>query len=263
MLAATPDNHMVIQLDQASVFYRLHRNRPKSLKEYALRRIRARLEVDYVKALDGISLEIQTGEVFGIVGRNGAGKSTLLKVISGIVRPTSGRVRVWPKPASLLAIGAGFHEELTGRENVYLYSAILGRSRSLTDSLLDGIVDFAELSDFIDSPLRVYSSGMVARLGFATAMAERPELLLVDEVLGVGDEQFQQKCQAKFLEFREGGTTTVIVSHSLRIVELMCSRVAWLMNGRLESLGAASSIVADYKAFQERGTHYSGIRSDA
>lgn len=253
-------DQLAIQLDEVAVYYRLHRNRPTSLKEYAIRWLKRDLEPTYVRALDGVSLEIHAGEVFGVIGRNGAGKSTLLKVISGIVWPTRGRVRVWGRVVSLLGVGAGFHEELTGRENVYLYSAILGRSGSQTEALFPSIVEFAELEDFIDSPLRVYSNGMKARLGFAVAMAERPDILLVDEVLAVGDEQFQLKCQRRFREFREQGTTIVIVSHSMRTIEEMCSRVLWLVDGRVGGIGPAEEVVQMYRDFQQRSGPQATIR---
>jgi ABC-type polysaccharide/polyol phosphate transport system ATPase subunit len=242
------DSSPAIRVDDVSVYYKLAYNRPTSLKEYTIRRVAGDLSSGVVKALEGVSFEIHSGDVFGIIGRNGAGKSTLLKTISGILTPTRGRVRVWGNIASLLGIGAGFHPELTGRENIYLYSAILGRSQRLTESLVDGVIKFAELADFIDSPLRVYSSGMAARLGFAVAMADRPKILLIDEVLGVGDEQFRKKCQSRFTDFRESGTTIVIVTHSMDVITSMCNGAIWLDNGRVASIGDGEQVVADYRS---------------
>ena len=225
-------------------------DRPTSLKEYAIRRIRRDIQSEYVSALAGVSMEIQAGEVFGVIGRNGAGKSTLLKVISKIVMPTRGRVRVWGQVVSLLGIGAGFHEELTGRENIYLYSAILGRTSSSTSALVD----------FIHSPIRVYSTGMKARLGFAVAMADRPSILLVDEVLAVGDEQFQKKCQQRFNDFQSQGTTIVIVSHSMRAIETMCGRAVCLTDGRVGGLGKAEEVVRAYHDYLSRTASSQSIR---
>lgn len=245
-------NSLAVKLEDISVYYRHEQNRPTSLKEFVIRRIKGDLDGAVIKALESVSLEVGVGEVFGIIGRNGAGKSTLLKVISRIIRPTRGRLRVWGRSASLLGVGAGFHPELTGRENVFLYSAILGRKQSETEKRFNAIVEFAELSDFIDTPIRVYSSGMIARLGFATAMADKPEILLVDEVLGVGDQQFRVKCEARFNDFRRVGTTIIIVSHNMRVIETMSDRALWLHNGCIEALGSAKEVVMAYRKFQTK-----------
>jgi ABC-type polysaccharide/polyol phosphate transport system ATPase subunit len=247
----TKDQHarLAIHLDEVAVYYQLQPDRPMSLKERLIHSPKGEGKMRHIKALDGVSLQIQAGEIFGIVGRNGAGKSTLLKLISGIIWPSQGRVRVWGKIAPLLAVGAGFNYELTGRENVYLYAAVLGRKLSDTARRFDEIVEFAELDRFIDSPLRVYSTGMVARLGFSVAMAEKPDILLVDEVLGVGDEQFRIKCQAKFNDFRQAGTTIVIVTHQMNLVETLCPKAIWLVNGRVESQGSGAEVVGAYRKF--------------
>ena len=251
---------LAVRIEDVAVDYRLETDRPSSLKEYVIKRIRRDIQSEYVSALAGVSMEIRAGEAFGVIGRNGAGKSTLLKVISKIVMPTRGRVRVWGPVVSLLGIGAGFHEELTGRENIYLYSAILGRTSSSTTALVDDIIDFAELSDFIHSPIRVYSTGMKARLGFAVAMADRPSILLVDEVLAVGDEQFQKKCQQRFADFQSQGTTIVIVSHSMRAIETMCGRAVWLTDGRVGGLGKAEETVHAYHDYLSRTASSQSIR---
>jgi ABC-type polysaccharide/polyol phosphate transport system ATPase subunit len=253
-------NTLVVKLEDISVHYRHERNRPTSLKEFAIRRLKGDLGREVIRALEGVSLEVRVGEVFGIIGRNGAGKSTLLKVISRIIRPSRGRVRVWGKTASLLGVGAGFHPELTGRENVFLYSSILGRNHSETEHRFDEIVKFAELSDFIDSPLRVYSSGMITRLGFAVAMSERPDILLIDEVFRVGDEKFRDKCRLRFEQFQAAGTTIIIVTHGMSVIENLCDRGIWLNEGEIQVIGEAKEIVSAYRHFLESKPISSRIR---
>jgi lipopolysaccharide transport system ATP-binding protein len=243
-----PDQ-IAVRLEEVVVRYPFEKNRATSLKEYFIRKFKRDIRTSYLTALDGITADIRTGETFGIIGRNGAGKSTLLKVISRIINPASGRLRVWGKVASLLGVGAGFHPELSGRENIFLYSALLGRSQSYTEDHFDEIVSFAELEKFIGSPIRTYSSGMVARLGFAVAMVNRPDILLVDEVLGVGDELFQAKCKKKFQSFQEKGTTLIIISHGLGQIEQICQRAMWLHQGDVMSLGEVSGVLADYRSF--------------
>lgn len=241
---------MAVALENVSVHYRFVTDRPTSMKEFAVRLLRQEIEPQSVRALDDVSLDVKRGEVLGVIGRNGAGKSTLLKLIAGIIRPTAGRVRVWGRVTSLLGVGAGFSHELTGRENVYLYSALLGRSQDRTQALFEQIVDFAELGNFIDAPVRTYSSGMVARLGFAVAMAETPEILLVDEVLAVGDTAFQEKCGVRFREIQNAGATIVIVSHSMKTIRKQCERALWLSDGKAMSLESASQAVKSYHSFQ-------------
>ncbi len=255
-----PDG-IAVKLDDVMVEYRLRHNRPTSLKEYFVRWIQRDLHLDSLLALEDISLEIKSGEVFAIIGRNGAGKSTLLKVIAGILRPTDGRVRTFGQTVSLLGVGAGFHHELTGHENIYLYSAVLGRTKAWTDEIFDRVVEFAELSDFINAPLRTYSTGMIARLGFAVAMAEKPDILLVDEVLGVGDEQFQEKCRARFEEFKQSGTTVIIATHSLSSVRSMSQRAVWLSNGHVSMLGEATHVAQSYHDFLKQEDHRDTIRN--
>jgi ABC-type polysaccharide/polyol phosphate transport system ATPase subunit len=218
-----------------------------TLKERVIR-VFNRQQVGYreFKALDEVSLEIRGGECLGIIGRNGAGKSTLLKVISRILRPTSGRVWVRGSIAPLIELGAGFHAELTGRENVFLNGAMLGFSQTEMESKFDGIVDFAELSDFIDAPLRTYSSGMKMRLGFAIATDIEPDILIIDEILSVGDEAFQEKCLTRMEAFRQRGTTIIYVSHSMSSVEDLCDRVVWLKQGRIAREGRTDEIIEAY-----------------
>jgi ABC-type polysaccharide/polyol phosphate transport system ATPase subunit len=196
--------------------------------------------------LTDVSFEVFRGEVFGVVGRNGAGKSTMLKVMARVLHPTRGRVVMCGRVAPLLELGAGFHPELTGRENVYLNSSLLGYTRKQVDSLFSSILDFAEIGDFIEAPLRTYSTGMVARLGFSVATCMRPDILLVDEVLSVGDSRFQEKCLARMNSFQELGTSIVIVSHNMETVKNFCSRALWLNHGQAEVIGPVSEVIKGY-----------------
>jgi lipopolysaccharide transport system ATP-binding protein len=236
----------VIRLDGVSVRYRVPHERYATLKEHAIRTLQRRMRYDDFWALRDVNLQIRRGEVVGIIGRNGAGKSTLLKVISRVLRPTTGRVQLRGRIAPLLEFGAGFHPELTGRENVFLNGAILGFSRAQMEAKFQDVVDFAELSDFIDAPLRTYSSGMVARLGFAVATDVDPDVLIVDEVLSVGDAAFQKKSAERIQAFRAAGATILFVSHSLDAVKTMCTRAIWLEHGRLVAEGTAESVVRQY-----------------
>lgn len=244
----------VIRLENVSVCYRVPNQRVTSFKGYMIQRLTGRIRYQAVWALQDVTLKIDRGEIVGLIGPNGAGKSTLLKVIARVIRPTRGRVWVRGRVAPLIGLGAGFHPELTGRENVYLNAAILGHSRSETDERFQDIVDFAELWDFIDAPVRTYSTGMVARLGFAVATAWKPDILIVDEVLAVGDEAFQQKCRARMTEFQNRGTAILMVSHSMPTVEALCHRAVWLDHGRIQAIGPAREVAALYR--QEMGRRW-------
>ena len=242
-----PKGEPAIQLENVSVLYRLPRERIPSFKEFAIRWLRRQVRYSEFWALKNVGLEVKQGEVFGLIGPNGAGKSTLLKVVARVLRPTSGRVRVRGRVAPLLELGAGFDSELTGRENVFLNGAILGFSRRDIADRFDSIVEFAGVRDFIDMPLRTYSSGMAVRLGFAVATDVRPEVLIVDEVLAVGDAEFQKKSAARIEAFRESGTTILIVSHSMGGVLSLCTRVGWIEHGLVRSIGPAREVVAEYQ----------------
>ena len=194
----------------------------------------------------GLSLAVAKGDRICLVGRNGSGKSTMLKVMARVLVPSRGRVITRGKVAPLLELGAGFHPELTGRENIFLNSTLLGRSQKETEELLPAIIDFAEIGDFIDAPLRTYSTGMVARLGFSVATSVRPDILLVDEVLSVGDSRFQEKCLARMNGFRDQGTTIVIVSHSMGTVQAFCNRALWLDRGCVKAYGKVDEVVYQY-----------------
>jgi len=237
-----------IRLASVSVRYRVPRERMASLKEYTIRWIQRRVQYVDFWALEEIDLAVERGEIFGVVGPNGAGKSTLLKTVAGVLHPTAGRVVVRGRVAPLLELGAGFHPELTGRENVYLYGTLLGSTRRELDGLFESIVDFAELWDFIDAPLRTYSTGMTARLGFAVATSRFAEVLLVDEVLAVGDTRFQEKCRRRMDSFRRLGATILFVSHDLPTIAAMCERAVWLSGGRVQATGDARDVVGRYAA---------------
>ncbi len=245
ILQATPEP--IIQLENVSVSYRLPSERIGTFKEYAIRKLQRKIKIDKFWALTDITLQVNKGEVFGLIGNNGAGKSSMLKVISKVLKPTKGRVVVYGKIAPLLELGAGFHPELSGRENVFLNGALLGYSRSEMESVFDEIVEFSELEQFINSPVRTYSSGMFARLGFAVATAHIPEILILDEILSVGDEAFQRKCNLRMKSFQQSGTTVLMVSHALNMLEGMCDRVAWIDHGKTQKVGEPQEVIAAYR----------------
>ncbi len=238
----------IIELDGVSVCYRLPKEQIISFKEYAIRWLGRRITYHELWALRDFSLSVQPGEVVGVIGPNGAGKSTLLKVIARVLKPTLGRVNVRGRIGPLLELSAGFDPELTGRENVYLCGALLGLSKRDVEHRFDQIVGFAELEDFIDAPLRTYSSGMMARLGFAVVTHVDADILLVDETLTVGDLEFHRKCLARIQRYREEGVAILIVSHDLKTIREMCTRVVWLARGHRQAEGAPDEVVDDYMA---------------
>jgi len=237
----------VIQIENVSVNYRLPTERIGSFKEYAIRKLQRRVKIEDFLALVDVSMTVNKGDVFGIIGNNGAGKSTILKVISRVLKPSKGRVVVKGRIAPLLELGAGFHPELSGRENVFLNGALLGYSREDMEKVFDEIVAFSELEQFINSPIRTYSSGMYARLGFAVATAHVPDILILDEILSVGDEAFQKKSRERLQSFQEKGSTVLMVSHGLDSMISMCNRVAWLDQGKLQMVGEPGEVVAAYR----------------
>ncbi len=240
----------VIRLEQVSVCYRLPGERIHSFKEYAIRLLQGRIQYKDFRALKDVSLQVRKGEIFGIIGNNGAGKSTLLKVISRVLIPTQGRVWIKGKVSPMLELGAGFHPELTGRENVFLNGTILGHPHREIEEHMEEIIEFSELGDFIESPLRTYSSGMYARLGFAAATTWVPEILILDEVLSVGDESFRRKCEMRMKSFRNGITTSILVSHSMDTILSLCERAAWLDHGTVRAIGQSSEVIAEYRRAQ-------------
>lgn len=239
-----------VLFENIGVCYRAPSETIRSIKEYAIRWVQGRIQHKEFWALRDINLSIRRGETVGFIGHNGAGKSTLVKLIARVLRPTTGRVVVRGNVAPLLEFGAGFHPDLTGRENVYLNGAILGFNRREMDEKYQRIVDFAELDQFMEAPLRTYSSGMVARLGFAVATDVNPDILIVDEVLSVGDESFQRKSAARMQHFRDLGSTVLLVSHAMSLIEVMCHRVVWLDHGHLMAFGDPKDVIAAYHESQ-------------
>lgn len=236
----------VIVLDNVSVRYRAREEAIGTFKEYAIQVLKRNVRFREFSALNDINLDVQQGEILGIIGRNGAGKSTLLKVISRVLIPTEGRVRIRGRVSPLLELGAGFHPELTGRENIFLNGTLLGHTRREVESRLPEIIEFAELGAFIDSPLRTYSSGMVARLGFSVSTTWKPDILILDEILSVGDEAFRHKCQLRLEKYRDEGTTTLLVTHDSGTVQSLCSRAVWLDHGQIKAMGHSREVVELY-----------------
>ena len=237
---------IAVRADHLSKRFWLHRERRTGLKERVVRG-RAPSGQEFW-ALRDASFSIERGTTFGLVGQNGSGKSTTLKVLAGIYRPTSGSLSLDGRVSALLELGAGFHGELTGRENIRLNGAILGLSRRQIDAAMDKIIGFAEIGDFIDSPVKIYSSGMFVRLGFAIAVSLDPEILMVDEVIAVGDEEFQRKCFDHLFELRKRGTTIVLVTHSLGLIRDMCDQAIWLDHGVVREIGGAREVADSYLA---------------
>lgn len=238
-----------IVVDDVSVVFNMASEQLNSLKEYFISLMRRELFFKEFRALDHISFSVRKGEAFGLVGTNGSGKSTMLKVIAGVLEATEGKVSVVGSIAPLIELGAGFDMDLTARENIYLNGALLGYTKTFIDEHLDEIIDFAELREFMDMPLKNYSSGMVARIAFAIATITEPDILIVDETLSVGDFLFQQKCERRIQELVESNNVTVLlVSHSIDLVERICDRVCWIEKGELRMVGPTQEVCDAYKA---------------
>ena len=238
----------MIKANHISVSYRMSHDKIQSIKEYLVALIKRKLSYEEFHALNDVSFEIKKGEVVGIVGNNGAGKSTLLKVISGILRPTKGEVELGGNVVPMLELGSGFDYDLTGRENIFLNGAILGYSESFLKSKYDEIVAFSELGDFINIPVRNYSSGMVMRLAFSIASMVSPDILIVDEILAVGDAAFQEKSYARMTELMSHGTTVLLVSHNIDQIRKLCDRVVWLDHGNVVQIGDTATVCDAYAA---------------
>ena len=241
-----PPDDTAIFLRDVSVRYLIPNEKISTLKEYLIRLIQGKVRYNTFLALNGVNLEVKRGEIFGLLGRNGAGKSTLLKVISRVLMPTLGRVWIKGMVSPLLELGAGFHYELNGMENIYLNATLLGHSRKEIDQKIPEILDFAGVGEFIEAPLRTYSSGMVARLGFSVATAWLPDILILDEVLSVGDAAFAAKCEQRMRDFRASGATVLLVSHSVDTVRALCQRALLLEHGAVLEIGAASEVCDKY-----------------
>ncbi|HPW55519.1 MAG: ABC transporter ATP-binding protein [Thermoanaerobaculaceae bacterium] len=235
-----------IAMHDVSVRFRVPTRRIPTLKEWAIRRLTSRFQYEDFRGLDGVSLELGIGRSLGIIGANGAGKSTLLRVIAGILAPTSGAVAVRGRVAPIIELGTGFDQELSGRENVFFNGALLGRSRTEMRKRFAGIVAFAELEDFIDAPLRTYSTGMAARLAFSVATTVDADVLLLDEILSVGDGAFVARCKERIASFRRAGVTILFVSHNMNAVRWLCDEAIWLRDGRIAAHGPAKDVTAEY-----------------
>ena len=221
-----------------------------NVKEYIIRKLKRKLSFDKFTALDNVSIDIERGEVVGIIGLNGSGKSTLLKIMSGILKPSEGEVITNGTISPLIELGAGFDPELTTRENIFLNGSVLGFERSFIREKYDEILDFAELREYENVAIKNFSSGMVARLGFSIATLVKPDILIVDEILAVGDFLFQQKCEKRISEMMSGGTTVLIVSHSIEQIERLCSRILWLDKGKTRMIGDTATVCEQYKSMQ-------------
>ena len=243
---------MMIKADNISVCYKMPHDRIQSIKEYVVALMKKKLKYEQFRALNGVSFEISKGEVIGIVGSNGAGKSTLLKVISGILRPTEGSVSLEGNVVPMLELGSGFDFDLSGRENIFLNGAILGYSESFLKEKYNDIVEFSELGEFINIPVRNYSSGMIMRLAFSIASQVVPDILIVDEILAVGDAAFQEKSYARMVELMGHGTTVLLVSHNIEQIRRLCDRVIWLDHGQVRAIGETQEICDAYMQTQIR-----------
>lgn len=237
----------IVSVKNISLKFKMEQNRANSLKEFCVRWLKRDLKSEDFWALTDVSFDVEKGDVIGIIGHNGAGKSTLLKVISGIMKPTKGTIEAHGNIVPMLELGSGFDMELSGRENIYLNGAILGYSEEFLNEKYDEIVTFSELGNFIEAPLRTYSSGMLARLAFSVACIVEPEILIVDEILSVGDADFQEKSRARMMELMTGGTTVFFVSHSLEQIREMCNKVVWLEHGKIQAIGKTEEICNMYE----------------
>lgn len=242
-----------IEISHVTMQFHMAKEKLNTLKEYFLKLAHGGIEYEKFTALDDVSFSVEKGDVFGIVGLNGSGKSTLLKLISGILKPTSGTVKTYGSIAPLIELGAGFDMELTARENIYLNGSVLGYSKKFLNEHFDEIVDFSEMRDFLDVPMKNYSSGMVARVGFAIATTVRPQVLIIDEILGVGDFKFQEKCECRIVEMMSGGTTVLIVSHSIGQIQRLCKHAMWLERGRVKLIGDVEDACTSYQGVKKRG----------
>lgn len=237
----------IIEVNDVTMEFNMSKEKVDSLKEYVIKMAKKQLHFEQFLALKNITFNIQKGDVFGIVGLNGCGKSTLLKVISGILKPSKGTAKSYGTISPMIELGAGFDMDLTARENIFLNGSVLGFSKKTMQDHFDEIIDFSELHNFVDVAVKNYSSGMVARLAFSIATIVKSDILIVDEILSVGDFLFQQKCEKRIRSLMEGGTTVIIVSHSLEQIERLCKHVLWLEHGQMKMLGDTKTVCDAYK----------------
>jgi ABC-2 type transport system ATP-binding protein/lipopolysaccharide transport system ATP-binding protein len=241
------ERHKMVEVRDVSMRFRLTDDKIMSLKEFVTRKLSGKLKVNEFWALKHVSFDVYKGEVLGIIGHNGAGKSTVLKAISGILKPTNGSIITRGNIVPMLELGSGFDFDLTGKENIFLNGAILGYNEEFLKSKYNEIEEFSELGQFIDVPIRNYSSGMLARLAFSIATVVNPEILIVDEILSVGDVAFQEKSRKRMMELMGGGTTVLFVSHSLQQIREMCDRTVWLEHGEVQAIGTTVEICDQYE----------------
>lgn len=237
----------IIDVEHVSMKFNLMEEKVDTLKEFAVKLVKGKLFYNEFIALDDVSFSIDKGDVFGLIGFNGAGKSTMLKILAGVLKPSQGKVTVRGNIAPLIEVGAGFDPELTAKENIFLNGAILGHSHAFLEEHFDAILDFAELRDFVNVPVKNFSSGMYARLGFAIATEIQPDILIVDEVLSVGDYRFQEKCESRIQQMIANGTTVILVSHDNGMIKRLCNKVLWLDHGHLKKVGSAEKVCHEYE----------------
>ena len=240
------EKSIIIKVDHVSMKFNMSSEKFDSFKEYVIKRLKNQVSYDEFWALKDVSFNVYKGDSLGLIGLNGSGKSTMLKTIAGVLKPTKGNVEVKGTVAPLIELGAGFDMDLTARENVFLNGALLGYQRKEMENYYEDIVRFSELKDFMDVPVKNFSSGMVSRLAFAIATIGTPDILIVDEVLSVGDFRFQQKCEERIHNMMESGTTILFVSHSIKQVEGICNKIVWLEHGKIKMYGDASEICKIY-----------------
>lgn len=244
---------VIVKIENVSMYFRKTTEKIDSMKNYFIKRFKKEIRYENFIALEDINIQIEKGEVVGFVGLNGAGKSTLLKIVSGVLKPTKGKIRTSGRISPLLELGAGFDNDLSGRENIYLNGLILGYDRKFIDKNIDEIIDFAEIREFIDTPIKNYSSGMKARLGFSVATIQTPQILIVDEVLSVGDGKFRRKSEKRMLELIESDATVLFVSHSIGQIRRLCSKVIWLEKGKIKMFGDTGNVCDEYEKFINQG----------
>jgi ABC-2 type transport system ATP-binding protein len=238
---------VAVSVQHVDMHFNMSKEKLENLKEYFIKLMKHQLMYEDFVALRDVTFDIKKGDVFGIVGFNGAGKSTLLKVICGVLKPTKGVVLTRGTIAPMIELGAGFDMDLTARENIYLNGSVLGYSKKFMDEKFDKIVEFSEMQDFLDTPMKNYSSGMVARIAFAIATVTTPDILIVDEILSVGDFKFQQKCEKRINEMMEGDTTVIMVSHSMEQIERLCKHCLWLDHGSVKMIGDTKEVCDAYR----------------
>ncbi len=237
----------IIEVKNVSMRFNMAKEKSESLKEYFVALVKGKLRFEEFWALKDVSLEVKKGDFYGLLGLNGSGKSTLLKVIAGVYKPVKGTVSVTGSIAPLIELGAGFDMDLTGRENIFLNGAVLGFTPKYIKEKFEEIVEFSELREFLDVPLKNYSSGMVSRIAFAIATITNPDVLIADEILSVGDFLFQKKCEDRMREMMNHGTTVILVSHSIHQIESLCNRVTWIEKGRVKMTGDTKEVCEQYK----------------